>query len=276
MEPDISRISSHLQRNAEGIWVSDRQAEISYPEEGNENCLALETDSFWFEHRSRCIEAVMKRFPPPGPVFDIGGGNGYVAVGLQQAGFPVALLEPGRHGIENARRRGLNHLIWSTLEGAGFYEQSLPAAGLFDVLEHIQEDEMFLRAIYQILVPGGKLYLTVPAYTWLWSAADDYAGHYRRYTLRVLAELLGKAGFRCVFSTYLFWMLPVPALLFRSIPSRLGKQKPADWQRYQKEHAEREGLSGRLLDEFLGWELKRIRSGTPMRFGASCLVAAER
>src|SRR5512142_1308788 len=132
--PDVAALAANLEQGADGIWVSRGQAQqISYPEEGNSNCLALEADSFWFEHRNRCIQAVMGHFPPPGVVLDVGGGNGYVALGLQRAGFAVALVEPGWQGVQNARVRGVETLICSTLEDAGFRPGSVPAVGLFDV-----------------------------------------------------------------------------------------------------------------------------------------------
>lgn len=271
---DFAAISDSLELNPDGIWVSRGQEEVFYPEEGNENCLALEADSFWFSHRNRCIEAVLRRFAPPGTLFDVGGGNGYVALGIQRAGFPVALVEPGGQGIKNACRRGLSLVIQSTLAGAGFHDNTLPAVGLFDVLEHIEDEGEFLREVNRLLIPGGRLYLSVPAYQMLWSAADVYAGHWRRYTLTGLFAALSRAGFRVEYGSYLFILLPLPALLLRAIPSRLGLQKQEDWGRYQKEHSGRAGVSGWALEKILTWELNVIQQGKRLPIGASCLAVA--
>ncbi len=271
---DIAALAGNLEPGPGGVWRSRTSTAISYPEDGNLNCLALETDSFWFEHRSRCIESVMRRFPPAGPVFDIGGGNGYVALGLQQAGFQVALVEPGPQGVENAFRRGVAHAIQSTLEDAGFHDDALPAVGAFDVLEHIEDDEDFLRKVFRCLAPGGRLFLTVPAFPCLWSADDDYAGHYRRYTRQSLARVLQKAGFRVEYSTYIFSLLPAPIFLFRALPSRLGRRRQQDWQAYNQEHARRGGLVGWLLKRWFRLELALVGSGKALPFGGSCLVSA--
>ena len=271
---DISAMSANLEQRGDGIWVSRNRSEISYPEEGNLHCLALETSSFWFEHRNQCILEVMRRCPPPGMVFDVGGGNGYVALGLQQTGIPVTLVEPGLTGVQNAAKRGVNQLICSTLEDAGFIPGSFPAAGVFDVLEHIEDQQGFLQNLYKLLIPGGRVYLTVPAFNSLWSVADEYAGHYRRYTKKELSDVLVKAGFRVEYSTYIFFMLPPPILLFRALPSRFGMRKQQDWVSYTLEHSQRSGLSGRLLRKMLGWELAQIRAGKAIPVGGSCLVAA--
>jgi 2-polyprenyl-3-methyl-5-hydroxy-6-metoxy-1,4-benzoquinol methylase len=50
------------------------------------------------------------------------------------------------------------------------------------VLEHIDDEQAFLREIRRCLAPGGRIYLSVPAGRWLWSDDDVQAGHFRRYT----------------------------------------------------------------------------------------------
>src|SRR3989304_4840876 len=65
---------------------------------------------------------------------------------------------------------------------------------LFDVLEHIDLTESFLRAALHHLKPGGLLMLNVPSLELLYSRYDTAAGHHRRYrkrTLRVEVEPLG-------------------------------------------------------------------------------------
>lgn len=273
---DVGAIAANLEPGPDGIWMARSRQAISYPQEGNDHCLALEADSFWFVHRSRCIQALVQRFPPPGTLFDIGGGNGYVAADLQRAGIPVALVEPGWQGVQNARRRGVETLVCATLEDAGFLPGCLPAVGLFDVLEHIQDDAAFLRALFDLLAPGGRVYLTVPAFQALWSADDDYAGHYRRYRLPGLRRALQQAGFRMLFSSYFFALLPLPIFLVRALPSRLGLRRQEAWDRYEQEHHHQPGLAGRALDSLLGLELGWLRQGRAIPLGGSCLVAAEK
>lgn len=268
----INKVGRNLKLGENGIWYSETQTDLSYPEEGNENCLALESDSFWFEHRNRCIVSLLRRFPPPGMIFDVGGGNGYVAQGMQQAGFGVALVEPGPQGAKNARLRGVEHVICSTLQNAGFLPSSLPAVGLFDVLEHIADDRLFLDEIRNLLVPGGRLYLTVPAYQLLWSADDRYSGHYRRYTLAGLRKALRSAGLKPLYQSYIFWMLPLPILLLRAVPTWLGLRKENAWSQYQQEHSSRSGIVERLLS----LELGIMARGGMIPLGGSCLVAAEK
>jgi len=279
---DPSSLAANLVCGADGIWRPDARdpvsssARLSYPEEGNLNCLALEEDSFWFEHRSACILTMVRRFPPPGALLDVGGGNGYVALGLQKAGVAVGLLEPGEQGARNAYRRGVRPVICATLQEAGFAPNALAGVGLFDVLEHIEDDAGFLATIAHLLTPGGRVYLTVPAYPLLWSADDDYAGHYRRYTLAGLRRLLAGAGLAVDFASYFFWMLPLPILLMRAVPTRLGLRKPNAWASYRQEHRSRPGLAGKLLNALLRLELRRLQRKSGLPCGGSCLVVARK
>ena len=73
------------------------------------------------------------------------------------------LIEPGPAGILNAKKRGLKYLINSDFENANFFPDSIPAAGLFDVLEHIEKDLEFLKNLHFCIAKNGLLYLTVPA-----------------------------------------------------------------------------------------------------------------
>ncbi len=268
---DLAGIAPNLRLNEEGIWCSIDSSTISYPSEGNEDCFAIEDASFWFTHRNACITEVVRRFPPSGTIFDIGGGNGVVANALRRGGFDVALLEPGMEGARNARVRGIETVICSTLEDAGFLRGSLPAAGLFDVLEHIEDDEGFLRSLHAYLMPGGRIYLAVPAYNLLWSAEDDYAGHYRRYTLKRLDRVFRAAGFTGEFSTYFFQPLPLPIFLLRTIPSLLRLYRVSA-ENTQSEHAGG-GSAGAVLDRLLARERQQLARGRSIPFGGSCLVA---
>ena len=63
----------------------------------------------------------------------------------------------------NAVKRGLTNVVRGTLADARFHPRTLGAVGLFDVIEHIEDDVAFLRAIRPLLMDGAPVYLTVPA-----------------------------------------------------------------------------------------------------------------
>lgn len=65
-----------------------------------------------------------------------------------------------------------------------------------NVIEHIEDDVACLRAMHELLRPGGAVGLYVPARPELFGSLDEAVGHHRRYTHRELADKLGRAGFR--------------------------------------------------------------------------------
>lgn len=273
---DLRAIASNLESGPDGLWHPRSRSRFDYPDEGNAFCFQVEDHSFWFRHRNACILEAVRRFPPSGPVFDIGGGNGFVARALVQAGYPAVVVEPGEAGARNAQARGLAPVVCATLDDAGFAPGSLPAAGLFDVLEHMADDRAVLQQLAHLLPSGGRLYLTVPAYQWLWSSDDDLSGHHRRYSGRSLRRVVEGAGFAVEYATQIFWPLPLPVLVMRALPSRLGLRATADPAAIREELQPRENLLTRALGAVLDLEARWLRSGGRLPFGGSCLLVARR
>ena len=271
---DVQQIASNLTAGDSGIWFGKDRGNVSYPASGHAICLQLEERSFWFRHRNRCILELLHAFPPSGPLLDIGGGNGFVSCAIERAGWDVALLEPGIEGALAARERGLNTVICSTLEGLDLRPESIAGAGLFDVLEHVDDDTAFLRRINDSLAPRGRVYLTVPARQFLWSTEDSAAGHYRRYSPASLTAPLERAGFEVEFLTTIFWLLPAPIFLFRSVPSRLGLRRSEVLKHGAAEHMTGGGPLRATVEWLLSAELAAIRSRRVALFGASLLVSA--
>jgi SAM-dependent methyltransferase len=268
-----------LQLGDDGIFYAAASEAISYPDEGNQAYFKVEDQSFWFRHRNDCIRELVRKFPPngKGPIFDVGGGNGFVARGLMDAGCDVVLVEPGPSGARNAKKRGLENVICGTTHSAGFKNGSLPAIGVFDVVEHIEDDLSFLRHLWDLLEPAGMLYLTVPSYNFLWSHEDVDAGHFRRYTLASMEKKLREAGLEPVFGTCIFAFLPLPVLCFRTLPYRLGFAKRIKNEKISpKDHVISEGLFSLFLTKLFGFELNFIKRGKSLACGGSCLMAAQK
>ena len=99
--------------------------------------------------------------------------------------------------------------------------------GIFDVIEHIDADECVLSNLNRALRNGGFLMLTVPQHPWLWSAADDYAHHVRRYSVHDLRRKVLQAGFRIEYCTS-FVSLLLPLMAWQRLSSRHQKYNPDD------------------------------------------------
>ena len=261
-----------------GIWRADTDTAgpLSYPSHQNDACFRLEDGSFWFTHRNKCVLAAVRRFPPDGFILDVGGGNGFVARGLIDAGYETALLEPGGDGARNARQsRQLPTVINATIDEAAIRPGSVPSVGLFDVLEHIEDDRAFVHRLHDIMRPGGLLYLTVPAFSWLWSMSDVDAMHFRRYTRRSLADVLA-GDFDVLYATYLFQRLVPVTVLVRALPYRAGLARPKPPEAYEREHAVGRRRLAETFSRMLNHEVRAIAAGKSLAVGSSLLVVAAR
>jgi SAM-dependent methyltransferase len=273
----VESISDALRFDAAaGLWRAGNAGPIAYPEGHHDVCFRIEDGSFWFRHRNRCITAAVARFPPAGAILDVGGGNGYVTRGLIDAGYDTALLEPGVSGARNARiGRGVPTVICATLEQSAIRTGAVAAVGLFDVLEHIEDDRIFVERLHAIIQPGGLLYLTVPSFQWLWSIADADAMHFRRYTRRSLAAVLN-GRFELLYATYLFERLVPVFFLMRTLPYRAGLARPRPAHAYEVDHAAGGASLSRLCERLIAGEADAIASGRARRIGSSLLAVARR
>jgi len=87
---------------------------------------------------------------------------------------------------------------------------------LFDVLEHIEEEDQFLAAVMFHVAPEGRLVVNVPAGQWAFSSYDVAAGHVRRYSIRSLNVVARRNNLQI--KEWSYWGLPLlPALALRKI-----------------------------------------------------------
>jgi SAM-dependent methyltransferase len=236
----------------------------------------VEEKSYWFKHRNRVIAEVFREYPPRGWVADIGGGNGFVTQFLQQLGYDMVLVEPGEDGIRLAQQRGIRQIIGTTLQDAEFKPNSVPAVGLFDTLEHIQDDSGFLKSLRGILEPGGRIYITVPSHEALRSVEDDYVGHYRRYSRKNLIHAIQTSGLVVDYCSYFFTLLVFPILFLRSLPYRLGLAREFDEKWFVRQLNPGSPLLDRIIYLLINWEIHQMARIRSIGFGASLIVAAHK
>ena len=249
---------------------------VSYPNDGHRDSALVEAESFWFRHRNDCLLPLINNFHPAGAglFLDIGGGNGFVSSALQASGHEVALLEPGLTGCKTAKARGVDTVIHSTLRECGFPGESVPAVGLFDVIEHMEDDVAFLQEVREILPKNGCLFATVPAWSFLWSEEDEIAGHFRRYNRVEFHQLFEDSGFKVSYITYFFTFLPAPIFLLRTIPSAIASifRRSQGQGTGRAHHASPKSTLSGAIKSIHAYEVDRITNLTPLPFGASLLA----
>ena len=275
---DWARSVPDLRQVDRGFWRSTKIGEVSFPGGAHATLASIEQESRWFAHRNTIFESAIARFPSSGPIFDVGGGNGFVSLGLKARGIPAIVVEPGAQGAATSINRGLP-TVQAAYESLRIPDGSLPSVGMFDVLEHIESDVEALKSIHEALQSGGRLYVAVPAHQWLWSPIDELSGHFRRYSLPQLEVVMQNAGFAVEYSTYYFSALLPAILIGRVLSSRwvqASKSHPLDYVALRREHQLGGAIYAPVRALLLGLETMQVKAGRRFPFGASCLVVARK
>jgi SAM-dependent methyltransferase len=77
----------------------------------------------------------------------------------------------------------------------------------FDIVEHVDDDNLALSELSRVCAPGGAFLLSVPLHPSRWTAFDEFVGHRRRYEPARLLAKLGEHGF-AVESSAVYGMQP--------------------------------------------------------------------
>lgn len=273
---DLSTIGTELVLGPDGIWYANNHTDLAFLSLDETDWASLEPRSFWYRHRNRVLAHVMTRYRPTGMLYEIGAGNGSVVLNLQQLGIEVIAIEPTVRFAKAAKARGVRVVACTSIDEAGFRAGALQSVGLFDVLEHIEDQAQFLEKIGSLMPKGGRLFCAVPSYQWLWSTEDAVAGHLRRYTAASLTRVFEHAGFQVEYVTYYFAVLPVAILILRTLPTALRLRSKRSSSLSHREHDLGDGFLSRLVEFVLRVESKLLASAGRLPFGASCLAVARR
>ena len=267
-----------LIKDKQGIWVQETQKEnIHYPETDYDFTFQIEDSSFWFKHRNEIILATMKKIPFAKNFADVGGGNGLQVKFLSEnlPGKSIFLVEPAYRGCLNARKRNVEEVYNIFARDFSFTDFNVNGIGLFDVVEHIEDDVKFLKEISSMVEKGTRIYLTVPAYNWLWSDVDDYSKHFRRYNGKMIFQLAKNAGLKILFSAKYFFYLPFFSFPLRSVPYLFSRKRtdivilPQMLENHQTGK-----ISGKVFEFFNKTELSFF-TRRKISFGASCMAVFE-
>ena len=233
----------------------------------------LEPGNYWFRARNALlIRAMRTYFADARRFLEIGCGTGFVLQGIAAAMPALEIYGSEVSGVAlpyAGRRLPLAQLFQMDARSIP-YADHFDVIGMFDVLEHIQDDMRVLAQAHRALRHGGGLIITVPQHRFLWSQFDERAKHVRRYASQELRTKVTAAGFSIVMMTsFVSMLLPVMIL------SRLRQRAPR--AEYDALAELRVGhLAGAVLEAALAFERTVIGLGVRFPAGGSLLVIARR
>jgi SAM-dependent methyltransferase len=240
-----------------------------------------EDQHFWFRARNVLIHElankIASRLKPGYLVLEVGCGTGNVLKVLRKtcASGLVVGMERYFDGLPHAQKRSPGPLVQADARNLPFGKK-FDLIGMFDVLEHISEERETLLSLREMLAPGGRLILTVPAHQFLWSYFDEAAHHCRRYSATQIRKALVEAGFTIDFlSPFMACLFPL-VWVFRKVG---GLRKPGSPEEAKKlalqEFRIVPGING-VLAALITLEARWLAHGHRLPFGTSLVVVARK
>lgn len=260
-------------QNEAGLYFVEaiNENSISFPSASYDSgAINNEASGFWALERANAIVQMLKPFNVK-MLWEIGAGNGNVAIPLRKMGIQVIPVEPLESGAITLAKNGFPTFL-ATLESLNLPKNSLDAIGAFDVLEHLENPTDLLKEVNRILKVGGIFICSVPAYQWLFSDFDISIGHFRRYSKKSLKNLTDSALLTTIRIHTLFGFLVIPAFLVRRIPYLIGRKR--SFVTVQKSNHSRFGFLSRL--DFIFIFIVKLEKIFRLGFGLSLLSISKK
>jgi len=250
-----------------------------FPSESFEKLYATESKNFWFVSRNKVIRSLVRKYlrkkeTSKNKFLEIGCGTAFVLKGLSDLGdLELSGAEIYLQGLKYAKLR---------LPGANFiqldatnlpFKNEFDAIGAFDVLEHIEADELVIKNVYDALQKNGHFFISVPQYMWMWSRTDDFAYHKRRYTRKELLAKLTLNGFQTEYiSSFVFTLFPF--MLISRLFSREQKKLTSDMSNAPELNIH--PLLNSIFRLLMKFDELLIGWGLSLPFGGSLIVVAKK
>ena len=196
-------------------------------------------------------------------IIDVGCGTGINFAWLNKFGNVIG-VDNNQEAVKFCQKYG--NVKWGKAEQLPFKNNSYNLLTAFDILEHTQDDMGVLKEWYRVLQPKGYLYITVPAYQWLFGPHDRQLMHHRRYLLSNLLKLLKQAGFTPIFASY-FFIFTFPLLMFQRLIAKIFNITPGYTKISQN--------INNLLIKITNLESALLKNA-PLPFGSSIMILARK
>jgi ubiquinone/menaquinone biosynthesis C-methylase UbiE len=189
----------------------------------------------WFVMRTKLILMVINKFFLKAKSFlEIGCGTGYTLLSVQRRFPSIELTGVDMYAdslpFVKAKMGDSCSLLQLDARHMPFRDH-FDLVGLFDVLEHIEQDEVVLKEVNRALKKNGAIMISVPQHPYLWCSLDEIAFHMRRYTASELENKLKAAGFSIKYKTSFLSFL-FPLLFVAKFVGRSDKAKETLLERY--------------------------------------------
>jgi len=238
-----------------------------------------ERKHWWFTARLEILETLLtKRIIPPNKkkfrILNAGVATGATTIMLQKHG-EVTSLEYDKDCCLFLEEVVKIEVTNGSLTDLPYEDNYFDLVCAFDVVEHIEDDALAIKEMNRVLKKDGTMFLTVPAFNFLWSEHDVINHHFRRYTLKGLSSIVKDQNFDIQFKSYFNFILFLPIFFIRMLGKLLPKRDS------EKVAADFEGFNGNKFGNKLFFFLFRkesffLKNKIRFPFGVSLFVIAKK
>lgn len=191
----------------------------------------LERENWWFKARLEILEMLLKKEilsqhqdKNAIKILNAGVATGATSLMLEKYAETTS-LEYDKDCCAMLKELVGIDAVNASLTELPFEDNSFDLVCAFDVIEHIEDHETAMAEINRVLKPNGQVFLTVPAFNFLWSSHDEINHHMRRYTASSLTQVVEGNQFNTQFKSYFNFFLFLPIAAVRLFSSFLEKMK---------------------------------------------------
>ncbi len=237
----------------------------------------LERQHWWFVAREKIISNYLKKIiddkilnHPELKILNVGCGPGRSSQYLSSFG-EVTSIEYDKDCCEFASERTGLQIINGSITELPFQDEMFDLVCAFDVIEHVENDQLAVSEMKRVAKKEGVIFITVPTFMSLWSHHDVINHHFRRYKLSQIEKLfeIQKNGNE-IFSSYFNFFLFPGIYLIRIISNflKFGKNRPGSGSDFE---AFKPGFLNNVLFNVMYFESKFINKNIKLPFGVSLL-----
>jgi ubiquinone/menaquinone biosynthesis C-methylase UbiE len=237
----------------------------------------LERQHWWFVAREKIISNYLKKIIDDKilkqenlKILNVGCGPGRSSQYLSSFG-EVTSIEYDKDCCEFASERTGLQIINGSITELPFQDEMFDLVCAFDVIEHVENDQLAVSEMKRVAKKEGVIFITVPTFMSLWSHHDVINHHFRRYKLSQIEKLfeIQKNGNE-IFSSYFNFFLFPGIYLIRIISNilKFGKKRPGSGSDFE---TFKPGFLNNLLFNVMYFESKFINNNIKLPFGVSLL-----
>ncbi|HLC63947.1 MAG TPA: class I SAM-dependent methyltransferase [Patescibacteria group bacterium] len=240
--------------------------------ETDKNLLASYQALADFKHdfRDNHLFAIIRKYVRGRNILDIGCGSGFFLSSLAATDLSLFGLEKNPDLVALARKANPGMPIFDSVAENlhTVVDKKMDTITMLDVLEHLQDDDLIIKQVYNQLLEAGRLIIVVPAYRFLYGKRDRTLGHYRRYLKKDLVNLLKKNGFKIHLIRHWNMLGFLPYLVLEKVFKQSFNLRLRFGQKQK--------FIQRRLWQLINFWLSQVENNLDFKFGLSLICVADK